>query len=152
LYIMLSEHLTRESLDDLVAAFEMLAEELTPYFQERVRSLSPQQARIVQALCGVDGAVTVKALAASTFIPERSCAKQLGELKQKGYVQSASRGKESYYEMAEPLMRLCLELRNQRGRPLRLIARFLRAWFPLSALKTADQPSGTPSRADQYRA
>jgi hypothetical protein len=36
--------------------------------------------------------------------------------------------------MAEPLMRLCLEIKNQRGRPLRLVAKFLRAWFPPAAL------------------
>ena len=40
MYILLSEFLTKESLDDLVTAFEQLAEELTPYFQERVRSLT----------------------------------------------------------------------------------------------------------------
>jgi tetratricopeptide (TPR) repeat protein len=38
--------------------------------------------------------------------------------------------------MAEPLMRLCLEVKNQHGRPLRLLARFLRAWFPVTELKS----------------
>ena len=152
LYILLSEFLTRDSLDDLVSAFEQLAEELTPYFQERIRSLSPQQARIVQSLCNADGALTVKALAETTFIPERSCSKQLGELKQKCYVKTERRGKESYYEMAEPLMRLCLEVKNQRGRPLRLIAMFLRAWFPLDTLQTVKQASALETRGDQYRA
>lgn len=138
MYIMLSEFLTKDSLEDLVAAFEKLAEELTPYFQERLRSLPPQQARIVQSLCNADGALTVKAVASDTFIAERNCSKQLGELKKKGIVRSSSRGKESYYEMAEPIMRLCLEIKNQRGRPLRLIALFLRAWFPSHILQSSD--------------
>jgi len=51
---------------------------------------------------------------------------------------SEKRGKESYYEMAEPIMRLCLEIKNQRGRPLRLIARFLRAWFPEEVLQSPE--------------
>jgi tetratricopeptide (TPR) repeat protein len=38
--------------------------------------------------------------------------------------------------MAEPLMRLCLEVKNQHGRPLRLLARFLRAWFPVTELES----------------
>ncbi len=153
MYILMSEFLTKESLDELVGAFEQLAEELTPYFQERLRSLPPQQARVVQSLCNAEGALTVKAVAEDTFLPERNCSKHLGELKKKCYVIFAKRGKESYYEMAEPLMRLCLEVKNQRGRPLRLIAQFLRAWFPAEALKSTDG-SGllAGARSEVYRA
>lgn len=135
MYVLLSEFLTKDSLDDLVSAFEQLADELTPYFQERLRSLAPQQARIVQALCNANGALTVKEIADSTFVAERNCSRQLGDLKQKKYVTSERRGKESYYEMAEPLMRLCLEVKNQRGKPLGLVASFLRAWFPVDELR-----------------
>ncbi|MCX7424186.1 MAG: tetratricopeptide repeat protein [Planctomycetia bacterium] len=153
MYVLLAEFLTKQSLDDLVAAFEGLAEDLTPYFQERVRSLPQQQARLVQCLCNANGAMTVKEIAEETFIAEGSCSKQLGNLKQKGYVQSQRRGKESFYEMAEPLMRLCLEVKNQRGRPLRLVAKFLRAWFPESQLRKTPIPaSGAWSRGDAYRA
>jgi tetratricopeptide (TPR) repeat protein len=152
MYIMLSEFLTKDSLDELVTAFEQLAEELTPYFQERLRSLPPQQARVVQSLCNAEGALTVKAVATDTFLPERNCSKHLGELKKKGFVICSRRGKESYYEMAEPIMRLCLEIKSQRGRPLRLIAQFLRAWFPAQALQSREG-SGllSCSRGDSYR-
>ena len=153
MYVLLSEFLTKESLDDLVAAFETLADELTPYFQERVRSLPAQQAKIVQCLAAATGATTVKEIAALTFIDERSCSKQLGELRNKRYVQSEKRGKESYYELSEPLMRLCLEVKNQRGKPLQLIARFLKVWFTADALQTQLKSSkGSGSRADAYRA
>ena len=153
MYVLLAEFLTKESLDDLVHAFEHLAEDLTPYFQERVRTLPPQQARIVQCLCNANGAMTVKEVAEDSFIAEGNCSKQLGNLKQRGYVQSQKRGKESFYEMAEPLMRLCLEVKNQRGRPLKLVAKFLRAWFPESQLqKTLNPASGASSRGDAYRA
>lgn len=156
MYVMLSEFLTKESLDSLVDAFEGLAEDLTPYFQERVRSLSPQQARIVQSLCNASGAITVKEVAEDTFIAERNVSKQLGELKQKGYVISERRGKESYYEMAEPLMRLCLEVKKQRGKPLKLVASFLRAWFSDHSLcvdlqSSLCQSHGTESRIIAYK-
>ena len=151
MYVLLSEFLTKESLDDLVTAFETLADELTPYFQERVRSLPAQQAKIVQCLAAATGATTVKEIAALTFIDERSCSKQLGELRNKRYVQSEKRGKESYYELSEPLMRLCLEVKNQRGKPLQLIARFLKVWFTPDALQT-QLKSSRGSRADAYRA
>ena len=151
MYVLLSEFLTKESLDDLVAAFETLADELTPYFQERVRSLPAQQAKIVQCLAAATGATTVKEIAALTFIDERSCSKQLGELRNKRYVQSEKRGKESYYELSEPLMRLCLEVKNQRGKPLQLIARFLKVWFTPDTLQSHLTSSpGSTSRADAY--
>lgn len=136
MYVLLSEFLTKESLDDLVAAFDSLANDMTPFFQERIRALPDQQRQLVQCLCDAQGALTVKEVASETFIDERVCSKQLGNLKDKGYVRSEKRGKESYYDMAEPLMRLCLEVKNQHGRPLRLLARFLRAWFPVTELKS----------------
>ncbi|MFZ4081955.1 MAG: hypothetical protein ACOYKN_12060 [Pirellula sp.] len=134
MYVLLSEFLTKESLDDLVAAFDSLANDMTPFFQERIRALPDQQRQLVQCLCDAQGALTVKEVASETFIDERVCSKQLGNLKEKGYVRSEKRGKESYYDMAEPLMRLCLEVKNQHGRPLRLLARFLRAWFPVEPM------------------
>ena len=144
MYVLLAEFLTKESLADLVVAFENLAHDMTPYFQERVRSLPDQQRQLVQCLCDVEGGLTVKQIAGETFIEERTCSKQLGNLKAKGYVCSEKRDKESYYDMAEPLMRLCLEVKNQRGRPLRMVARFLRAWFPTALLEEIKASSGRP--------
>ncbi len=150
MYVLLAEFLTQDTLDDLVSAFEDLAEQMTPYFQERLRSLPDQQRQLVQCLCDAEGALTVKEVAEETFIAEGNCSKQLGNLKAKGYVRSEKRGKESYYDMAEPLMRLCLEVKNQRGRPLQLVARFLRAWFPVEKLQQSASKLDVTSRAAEY--
>lgn len=150
MYVLLAEFLTQEKLNDLVGAFENLAEEMTPYFQERMRSLPDQQRQLVQCLCDAEGAMTVKQLVEETFIAEGNCSKQLGHLKAKGYVRSEKRGKESYYDMAEPLMRLCLEVKNQRGRPLKLVASFLKAWFPEDKLQASLQGVGSDSRVAEY--
>ena len=149
MYVLLSEFLTKESLDDLVAAFDSLANDMTPFFQERIRALPDQQRQLVQCLCDAQGALTVKEIASETFIDERVCSKQLGNLKDKGYVRSERRGKESYYDMSEPLMRLCLEVKNQHGRPLRLLARFLRAWFPVTELESKLNGNNT-ARVSEY--
>lgn len=149
MYVLLSEFLTKESLDDLVEAFDSLANDMTPFFQERIRALPDQQRQLVQCLCDAQGALTVKEIASETFIDERVCSKQLGNLKDKGYVRSERRGKESYYDMSEPLMRLCLEVKNQRGRPLRLLARFLRAWFPVTELESKLNGNNT-ARVSEY--
>lgn len=150
MYVLLAEFLTQDKLDDLVSAFENLAEEMTPYFQERMRSLPDQQRQLVQSLCDAQGAMTVKQLAEETFIAEGNCSKQLGNLKAKAYVRSEKRGKETYYDMAEPLMRLCLEVKNQRGRPLRLVASFLKAWFPEERLLASVERAGSQARLAEY--
>jgi len=129
LYVELAAFLTMESLDDFVSALTTLADNLTPYFQERIKSLPAQQGRIIQKLCEMQGATPVKTIAEETFIGERSVAKQLGDLAKKGYVISHRRGKQSYYEMAEPLMRLALEVKNNQGQPLKMVTLLLRAWF-----------------------
>ena len=150
MYVLLSEFLTRDTLDSLVDAFEDLAEEMTPYFQERMRALPDQQRQIAQCLCDAEGAMTVKSIAGETFIDERTVSKQLSNLKTRRYVCSVRRGKESYYDMAEPLMRLCLEVKNQRGEPLRMVVRFLKAWFPESTLTTKSEITKVDARVDAY--
>ena len=150
MYVMLSEFLSKDSLDDLVAAFDELADEMTPFFQERLLSLPPQQAKIVQCLCNTDASLTVKAIAQDLFIPDSTCSKQLSELKKKRYVIAQKRGKFSYYEMAEPLMRLCLQVKNQRGTPLKLVVKFLRAWFPESRLRAAHAENSVLSKSQRY--
>jgi len=147
LYVELAAFLTMESLDDFVSALIKLTDNLTPYFQERVRALPAQQGKIVQKLCEIQGATPVKSIAEATFIGERSVAKQVGDLAKKGYVISHKRGKESYYEMAEPLMRLALEVKNNQGRPLKMVALLLRAWFSDAELQI-DIGSGVSS---EYR-
>jgi tetratricopeptide (TPR) repeat protein len=145
LYVELSAFLTSESLDDFVSALTKLADSLTPYFQERIHSLPAQQAKIVQKLCAMEGATPVKNIAEALFIDERSVAKQLSELTKKAYVVSHKRGKQSYYEMAEPLMRLALEVKNNQGKPLKMVASLLRTWFSDNQLRTQAEKNNKQS-------
>ncbi|MDP8170600.1 HTH domain-containing protein [Pasteurella skyensis] len=129
LYIELANFLTKASLDNFVDAITQLADHLTPYFQERIRSLSPQQGAIIQKLCELNGAIQVKIIAEALFIDERAVASQLQILKEMGYVIVHKRGRAAYYEIAEPLLRLSLEVKNNHGKPLKIIASLFRAWF-----------------------
>jgi tetratricopeptide (TPR) repeat protein len=54
---------------------------------------------------------------------------QLKDLREKGYVTSEAIGRESFYELREPLMRFCLEVKKQRGELIRLYVDFLRLWY-----------------------
>lgn len=135
IYIVLSHFITRNSIDALVEPFMRMVDELTPYYQERVRWLPPLQRRIVEMLCRCEGPVPVKELAKHLFSSQQTISRQLQELREKGYVEANARGREMLYEISEPLMRICVEVKdNSIPRPLRLLVDFLRAWYDESEL------------------
>jgi tetratricopeptide (TPR) repeat protein len=104
-------------------------DDLTPYYQARMSRLSPQQRKIVEFLCDRRGAVPVKQIAERCFVSQQTASGQLSKLRELGYVQSHPVGRESYYELREVLMRLCMEVKKQRGGPVRLLVEFLRLWY-----------------------
>jgi DNA-binding transcriptional ArsR family regulator len=131
LYIVLSDLITRETLEELTRPFErMVDEQLTPYYQERLRWLSPQQRKIVEFLCLWRQPVPVKEIAERLFATHSTIASQLKQLREMGYVISSPRGRESLYELAEPLMRLSMEIKEANtAKPLGLLVDFLRVWY-----------------------
>ena len=129
IYIIFSQFLTRESLDQLVEPFMQAIDHLTPYYQSRMTMLSPQQRKIVELLCDKRHAVTVKEIAKRCFTTHQTTSGQLKKLRKMRYVRATEIGRESYYELSEPLMRLCLEVKKQRGGPIRLFVDFLRIWY-----------------------
>ncbi|MDD5333223.1 MAG: AAA family ATPase [Rhodoferax sp.] len=136
IYIIFAQFLSREALDELVPAFMHTLDELTPYYQARMKELSGQQRKIVEYLVNYRGAAPVKQIAKSCFITQQTCSSQLKQLKEKRYVRSIEQGRESYYELCEPLMRLCMEVKKQRGEPISLFVDFLRIWYTTTELAT----------------
>lgn len=141
IYIIFAQFLTEEALDELVQAFMHTLDELTPYYQSRMKELSGQQRKIVEYLVRYRGAATVKQIARSCFITQQVCSSQLKQLREKRTVRSIEKGRESYYELAEPLMRLCMEVKQQRAEPIGLFVEMLRIWYTESDLeKWLDAP------------
>jgi tetratricopeptide (TPR) repeat protein/energy-coupling factor transporter ATP-binding protein EcfA2 len=136
IYIVLSQFITRDTVDALLEPFMKMVDELTPYYQERIRWLPPMQRKIVEYLCVCEGTVPVKEIARRLFATPQTVSSQLQDLREKGYVEAHQRGRESLYEISEPLMRICVEVKdNQRHQPLRLLVDFLRVWYEDHELK-----------------
>jgi len=130
IYIVLSQFITSDSVEALVGPFSRMIDQMTPYYQERIRWLPPLQRKIVEYLCTRERPTPVKDLARRLFASPQSISGQLKDLRANGYVQAAQRGRESLYEIAEPLMRICVEVKeNQSRAPLRLLVDFLRVWY-----------------------
>jgi tetratricopeptide (TPR) repeat protein len=128
-YVIFSQFLDRDSLDALVPPFMSMLDELTPYYQARMAWLSPQQRKIAEYLCDRRGAAPVKDIAQHGFMSQQTASSQLKKLSEMGYVVSHPVGRDSYYELREPLMRLCIEVKKNRGEPISLLVDFLRLWY-----------------------
>ncbi|MCM1985014.1 tetratricopeptide repeat protein [Lyngbya confervoides] len=129
IYVVFSEFLTCESLDDLIDPFMQMLDDLTPYYQARMSYLSPQQRKILEVLCSRRYAMPVKDIAQQCFATSQTTSSQLKDLRDKGYVVSETYGRLAFYELREPLMRICLSVKQARGEPIRLIVDFLRTWY-----------------------
>jgi tetratricopeptide (TPR) repeat protein len=152
LYLIFSDLLVNAAaLDDLVRPFEeMVDRQLTSFYQERLRWLSPQQREIVQFLCRTNSPVPVKSIAEGLFTTHNSITGQLKQLREFRYVDSHPLGREVLYELAEPLMRLALQVKETHDRrPLALIVDFLRIWHEQQELaeRLAQCPDDSPARA-----
>jgi DNA-binding transcriptional ArsR family regulator len=138
IYVVLSQFISFDNIDALVAPFQEMVDKLTPYYQERIRSLPPLQRKIVEYLCKSEGTVPVKELRRHLFATHQTVSNQLKDLRRKGYVKASQRGRESLYEVTEPLMRICVEVKeNQDYAPLKLLIDFVRVWYEAMALQNS---------------
>jgi tetratricopeptide (TPR) repeat protein len=129
LYVILAQFLTRESLNDLVDAFLSAVDELTPYYRERMQLLPPLQQKLVFLLSEAGAPVSVKVLAERSFATQQTVSSQLKQLRSDRFVVAHPVGRESWYELREPLLRLVLRVKKERGEPIRLFVEFLRVWY-----------------------
>jgi tetratricopeptide (TPR) repeat protein/DNA-binding transcriptional ArsR family regulator len=139
IYIIFADFLTHQSIEKLVSPFMSLVDALTPYYQSRMQYLSAQQRKIVELLCEKKSPIPVKTIAQRCFMTAQTASSQLKELREKGYVRAEAIGRDAFYEITEPLMRICLGVKKERGEPLRLMVDFLRVWYPRTELQTMQQ-------------
>ena len=128
-YVVLFDFLDKESLNDLVRPFMDMVDDLTPYYQDRMRQLPPAQRKIVEFLCLQDKPTTIKNISMPCLMSQQTAAKQLGELRAAGFVSRTRIGRNTYCELSEPLMRICIEVKDNKTRHFRLFVEFLRHWF-----------------------
>lgn len=151
LWVLMAECITTERLEEVVGLLLAVLDDLTPYYQAQMATLTPQQRKIVMVLSRAEGALRPKEIATRARVQERAVAKHLGDLTKLGYVRPAALpegtsrrdGRSRPYELREPLLRHVLEVKESRGKPLRLIVRFLRSWYErpwLEVWSAADTP------------
>lgn len=149
IWMLFADSLTVGDIDELVPLFLKMLDDLTPYYQDRMRDLEGDQERIVALLCDQLGALSVGEIADRCEIEHRVASTAVGRLETKGFVRRASHaGKDrrrAYYELREPLLRLCLQVKEARGKPVQLIVDFLRGWYDRAEVwrLLAEVPTGS---------
>ena len=133
-YVVLFDFLDRESLDDLTTPFMRMVDDLTPYYQDRMRQLSPTQRKIVEFLSQHGIPATIKDISIPSLMSHQTTAKQVGELASAGFVSRIRIGRNTFCELSEPLMRICMELKGNKAQHFRSFVEFLRHWFTASEL------------------
>lgn len=136
IYVVLSEFLTRESVEDLYEPFMQMADDLTPYYQDRLRQLAPRQRKIIEYLSRARLPEQIKEIADSCLLTHQSTSKQIHELAKQGFVTRIKIGRNTYCELSEPLMRICIEIKDNRTKEVRLFVEFLQHWFSNRELKS----------------
>ena len=99
--------------------------DLIPYYQNMMHLLSSQQQKIIQYLCQVRTPSNVKNIAENCFSTQSTISKQINTLLKLKYVDAQSKGRETYYELSEPFLRICNEVKENRGGPIKLFIDFL---------------------------
>ena len=134
-YVVLFDFLDKESLDDLVGPFMHMVDDLTPYYQDRMRQLPPAQRKIVEFLCLEGKPTTIKNISTPCLMSHQTAAKQIGDLQTVGFVSRIRSGRNTYCELSEPLMRICIEVKDNKTQHFRLFVEFLRHWFTTHELE-----------------
>ena len=134
-YVVLFDFLDKESLEDLVRPFMEMVDDLTPYYQDRMRQLPPAQRKIIEFLCLQGKPTTIKDISAPCLMSHQTAAKQIGELSNAGFVGRTRSGRNTFCELSEPLMRICIEVKDNKAQHFRLFVEFLRHWFTTRELK-----------------
>lgn len=129
------EFLAHDKEADLVEPVLKTIDFLSPYYQSQMKELSPQQRKLVEFLCRYRSAANVKTIASACFVSHQTAASQLKQLLESRYLRVTRVGRESFYELNEPLLRICVEAKSHSGEPVKLLVEFLRYWFARQELE-----------------
>ena len=135
IFVIFYEFLTRDKEVDLVEPVLKIIDFLTPYYQSQMKELSPQQRKLLEFLCRFRRAANVKTIASACFVSHQTAASQLKQLLESRYLRVTRIGRESYYELNEPLLRICVEAKSHSGEPVKMLVEFLRYWFARQELE-----------------
>ncbi|MFN0033620.1 MAG: hypothetical protein ACKVUS_01050 [Saprospiraceae bacterium] len=120
---------------ELSRAFLLTLDKLKPYYESFLKLLSHQQQKIIQYLALQRIPQTGTQIVQNCFLPATTVSKQMSELMRLGYVDVHKEGREAYYEITEPLLRICIEVNEDHEGIIKLFVDFLGRLYSAPDLK-----------------
>ncbi|MCX6238870.1 MAG: AAA family ATPase [Bacteroidia bacterium] len=109
LLLVFFDFLKAEFRSNLSDVFLKSIDELKPYYDSFLKSLAPQQQKIVQYLSLQRNPQKGADIGRNCFLDKSTVSKQLSELQRLGYINPVNeKGRDKYYEISEPLLRMCI--------------------------------------------
>ncbi len=122
---------TESEILEVERDFIKLLDEMTPYFQDRMKSLSPQQRKVLDAVSLMDGPSSPTEIARFARLPVNVTNTQLKRLREAGFVRTLKEKKrKTLYDASERLFRMWRQMRVEAGRKrVHFITKFIEIWF-----------------------
>jgi len=127
--------LKAEYKSELSKPFLQTIDKLKPYYESFLKLLPPQQQKIVQYLALQRTPQPGKSIAENCFLASTTLSKQMSDLQRLGYVEGYKEGRDKYYEIQEPLLRICIEVNENKEGVIKLFVDFLGNLYSLWDLK-----------------
>lgn len=129
LYAVLREGVT----DELHTQVVQLLDEVTPYFQSRLRDISPQAVRILVAMALARGPIEPAEIGRRTRMPTNQVTAQIRKLLDERMVVAGGRpsGRSRFYEVRDRIFRLWIQMREDptTDQRLRFVTEFFQRWY-----------------------
>jgi hypothetical protein len=116
-----------------------MLDQSVPLIDARMELLPIQQRKLIHFISQQAGAVKVVDIADNNRISQQTVSGQLKKLRDSGLVKSTKVGREAYYEIADPMMRMTLTLKPFTKQHTQENLAFLHLWFAARAQDQFDQ-------------
>ena len=120
---------------ELSGIFIKVMNDLKPYYEQFVNVLPTQQQKIVKHLSLNREAISGKEIARACFIEPNVFSKQISLLYERGMIDKNKSGKDVFYELKEPLMRICFEISENPNGISKLFVDFLSTYYDRPILR-----------------
>jgi len=136
LLLVFFDFLKAEFRSNLSDVFLKSIDELKPYYESFIKNLAPQQQKIVQYLSLQRNPQKGADIVRNCFLDKSTISKQLSELQRLGFVNAVNeKGRDKFYEISEPLLRMCFEINEDRNGIIKLFVNFLGQLYSAEQLK-----------------
>ncbi|MCX6233845.1 MAG: tetratricopeptide repeat protein [Bacteroidetes bacterium] len=136
LLLVFYDFLKADFRSELSEVFLKSLDELKPYYDSFIRNLSPQQQKIIQYLSLKRNPQKGADIARDCFLDKNTISKLISELQRLGYLHPVNEtGRDKYYDISEPLLRMCIEINEDRNGIIKLFTNFLGKVFSSGQLK-----------------